>query len=1568
MGAISGSGLSLGTLWVAIAAEVDEALKEFQKFSDDVGKLIDQQKDKWAGLAAVGENFSQVGKALTVGLTAPLVGLGVASAKAAGDFEESMNKIQAVSDATGVEMDAMRQQAIKLGADTKFSAQEAAEGMGNLAAAGLTTAQTMAAMPGVLDLAAAGTLEVNRAAEVTTDTLGQFGLAADQAGHVADVMAKAAGASSVNVEQLSQSMKLVGAVANQAGMDLEDTSTALALLAQGGLKATEAGTGLRGVIASLESPSKKAKAVLDALGVSANDSSGQMRPLDQIMKDLAQSGASTSDMFKIFGRESAAAAAVLKQQAGPAWAAMAKQISDSDGAAKKMADTMQKGLKGSLEQLKGSLDTVLIALGTGLNPVIEVLTKMVTNFVNQALLPMAQRFADLPTPIKAGILVLLGMAAAVGPLLFLMGQLATSIIAIGPAVAVMAKAVGMSSLQFTGWIGLIGLAIGALTTLVVWMRTSEEGMAKGAEANAAAARALAFKNEAIGASLAQYPKLAQAYFDAAAAQRKEADAQDKAAAAHRQAAVDAAKRAEEEKKQAEQRKKDADELQKQIKDQMEALKKLGTGHVELGKTLDGTGKKTKEAADGIKGLTARGEILRAMWQILEGEHQKIIRSLAQAYIAFDRNADPMKELGDMTKTLGQVTVNTDANLRKMADGLATKMPPAMAAILALNNPTGAAEEALKKLGITSAEVAKSMADHLTTLANLVKSNPNAKEWEKEAAELKALEAQLQVLIATDKAFSDDAIVMRARIKELKDALHDAAEGVDDLTKAFHELGLKSPKELNDAAKAAEAAYAKIAGSAGANSKVALEAQIAAVKKRIEAEEAASDTIDTADRELLRKLEDRLAKYTQKTKTIWQEWAQAISSTIKSFIGDVVERLFKGSDVNKQLDQQAAELQKSLAERAQEYQKSVDDIKAAQTKADQDYRDSLDKEDQAFADSIAEKKKEYEDYAASVPDLIGKAEAEAAAKLADTTDKLKRDLADRTIEYKRYAEDVGKNIAEIRDKHAEELANELEDLQKNLDERRQEYADYVADAQTKLSRLRGDTANDIADETQDVQDGIRDRTTDYNRFAEDTQKKIADVRKKNGGVYSDEEGDLQTSLQRRKQDLDQYVSDQLRDLDTFTRRAQEKQAQEEQDLQTALDRKKRDQEEYEQGVQDQRDETVAKHAEQQQKEIDDQQTALARRTEDYDAYLVDNKAQMEQARTDYQTQVDTDRANLLQSLADRQTDLDQFMVDALGKHTQNREDIRKTYEDSTGDLAKELGDRQTDYQKFVDDTNAKLAQLKEDHRSIWQDIGDMAVGALEKMGAKMLEIAGEKYLGVLLSKLGDLIGSSSTLGGILNNIGGALGGGGGAAGSAAGGAASAAGGAASNAGKIAGQVIGSTVTGVLTSVFTGISAVADVLSLFGVGRAGEKDRLNLIANATTALAQMFGNPVMGIISIINTSNQLDNLNAAMAGWVHDAWVELLDDLTAIKNHTGDGFDALERIDSDLLATNQLLGQLINVEAAAADRVTGLLGAFGGKLDHLLVSTEKALTMNLYGTDPSLVGGQIATQLRMQGGTA
>lgn len=187
-------------------------------------------------LTSIGDSISGVGEKLTKGLTLPLGGVGVAALKLGMDFDSEMSKVQATLGASTGDMVQLHDEAIKLGADTAFSAKEAAEGMENLASAGFSTNEIMSAAPGMLDLAAAGGLDVGAASDIAASSLRGFGLAASDSGHVADVFAKAAADTNASVTDMGESMKYAAPVAHAFGWSIEETSSAIGTMANAGIK------------------------------------------------------------------------------------------------------------------------------------------------------------------------------------------------------------------------------------------------------------------------------------------------------------------------------------------------------------------------------------------------------------------------------------------------------------------------------------------------------------------------------------------------------------------------------------------------------------------------------------------------------------------------------------------------------------------------------------------------------------------------------------------------------------------------------------------------------------------------------------------------------------------------------------------------------------------------------------------------------------------------------------------------------------------------------------------------------------------------------------------------------------------------------------------------------------------------------------------------------------------------------------------------------------------------------------------------------------------------------------
>jgi TP901 family phage tail tape measure protein len=345
---------------------------------------LNKQKESLRGVGTFARTAGfAVGGALVVGIASAI--------KTGAEFESQMARVQAVTGATGEEMDQLRGMAIKLGADTKFSANEAAEAMYELSSAGFDVQETQKALPGTLSLAAASSVDLATAAEISSNALRGFGLQSEESTHVSDVLAQSVNSSSVEMEDLQLSLKYIGPIARATGMDFEEMISAVSLMGDAGIKGEQAGTSLRGGLLRLVKPTKQVKEGLKEVGLTAEEMQGPkgLRSLPEIVAELQEGmeGLSRSEqahaLASIFGTE-ALSGMLTVVEAGPAkLARLTKEFEHSDGASAKAAKTMNDTVKGSFEQLKGSFETVEIELYENFSEPLKAALLDATDFVNE---------------------------------------------------------------------------------------------------------------------------------------------------------------------------------------------------------------------------------------------------------------------------------------------------------------------------------------------------------------------------------------------------------------------------------------------------------------------------------------------------------------------------------------------------------------------------------------------------------------------------------------------------------------------------------------------------------------------------------------------------------------------------------------------------------------------------------------------------------------------------------------------------------------------------------------------------------------------------------------------------------------------------------------------------------------------------------------------------------------------------------------------------------------------------------------------------------------------------------
>lgn len=304
-------------------------------------------------------------------------------------FEAQMSRVQAISGATASEFEKLREQAIQLGADTSFSASSVAQGMENLAAAGFTVNETMEAMPGLLSLAAASGEDLASSSDIAASTLRGFGLAASDAGHVADVLAENANRTNSSVSETGNAMKYVAPLARAAGISLEETAAAIGIMANAGIQGSQAGTTLRGAISRLSKPTDDMKVAMSELGISFYDSEGKMLSLSEQVSMLQTSMQGLTDEQKnnylvtLYGQESLSGMLALINEGSGSLTTLTSAYESCDGAAQKAADTMLNNFSGAMEQLSGSVETLGIAIYDKMSGALTKMANSATDAVNK---------------------------------------------------------------------------------------------------------------------------------------------------------------------------------------------------------------------------------------------------------------------------------------------------------------------------------------------------------------------------------------------------------------------------------------------------------------------------------------------------------------------------------------------------------------------------------------------------------------------------------------------------------------------------------------------------------------------------------------------------------------------------------------------------------------------------------------------------------------------------------------------------------------------------------------------------------------------------------------------------------------------------------------------------------------------------------------------------------------------------------------------------------------------------------------------------------------------------------
>lgn len=421
-----------------MALKVGELYASFGIDSSDLSKAVSNIESKCNEVAA---SMAKAGAAMSLAITTPLVSLGKNVFNTGKEFEAQMSRVQAIAGATGEELELLTQNAIDLGAASVFSASESAEGMEYLASAGFDVNEIIAAMPGMLDLAASSGEDLATSADIAAATLRGFGLEAEQAGHVADVLAVNAARTNAAVADTGEAMKYIAPIAHTMGLSLEEVTASIGIMADYGIKGGQAGTTLRSALSRLAKPTKAMQTKMDELGLSFYDSNGKMKSLTEMISMMQTNMAGLTDEQKqnaivtLFGQEALSGMMVLMDAGPEKIAELTKAYEECDGAAAEMAETMLDNLKGAIEGLDGSLETAKLNLYYGLAPAMTDAVKKADSLVDS--------FNQLDDATKNGVYKTVALAAAAGPLLVKGGAIVAMVGKLIPMMTALASPMGI---------------------------------------------------------------------------------------------------------------------------------------------------------------------------------------------------------------------------------------------------------------------------------------------------------------------------------------------------------------------------------------------------------------------------------------------------------------------------------------------------------------------------------------------------------------------------------------------------------------------------------------------------------------------------------------------------------------------------------------------------------------------------------------------------------------------------------------------------------------------------------------------------------------------------------------------------------------------------------------------------------------------------------------------------------------------------------------------------------------------------------------------------------------------
>lgn len=447
--------------------ETEEELRRLQQEAATTSTALSKIDVAGQKMEAVGNSIAGAGKKM-MGVTTVIGGVGVAAVKTAADFDSAMSQVAAVSGATGKDFDDLRNKAREMGSKTKFSATEAAEAMNYMAMAGWKTEDMLGGIEGVMNLAAASGEDLATTSDIVTDALTAFGLSAKDSGHFADILAATSSNANTNVSMMGETFKYCAPIAGALGFSAEDTAEAIGLMANAGIKSSQAGTALRTIMNNLAGDVKISGKAIGDVTIATTNADGSMRDLSDILADCRSAFGNLTESEKaqaaesLVGKNAMSGFLALMNAGEGDIEKLSSAIDNCDGSAEKMAMIMQDNLAGQLTILKSQLQELAISFGDILMPAIRSIVSKLQGFVD--------KLNGMDEGTKRTIVTIALLVASIGPLLIIIG---TTISKIGVAMQGFVKlANGVSKLKVaiqggTGVLGKLGAALGGVSAPVL---------------------------------------------------------------------------------------------------------------------------------------------------------------------------------------------------------------------------------------------------------------------------------------------------------------------------------------------------------------------------------------------------------------------------------------------------------------------------------------------------------------------------------------------------------------------------------------------------------------------------------------------------------------------------------------------------------------------------------------------------------------------------------------------------------------------------------------------------------------------------------------------------------------------------------------------------------------------------------------------------------------------------------------------------------------------------------------------------------------------------------------------